>query len=248
MPPCKASWTRRRRSATTEVEIIPGKGSGQLKKAVLRFLDQPEVQGALPPHRKRRRQLGPAVRPFPLGAAPGRQSRRPAARDGVLCLLLLPGRRSRRRQRRGAARGRAGGAAGRVPRLRLAEPPASPPGPARRRCRSRPSRGTTRRDAVSSDPSADRARVVATVERAEGWWAKGWGVWGGARCRPGKDCGCRAWPRCIRSACDFRWTCCSWMTSFRAVRWRPTRRRGAGWSARRGRVTRWNLGQGHWRS
>lgn len=28
----------------TEVEIIPGRGSGQLKKAVLRFLDQPEVR------------------------------------------------------------------------------------------------------------------------------------------------------------------------------------------------------------
>ena len=26
------------------VEIIPGKGSGQLKKRVLRFLDQPEVR------------------------------------------------------------------------------------------------------------------------------------------------------------------------------------------------------------
>lgn len=28
----------------TEVEIIPGKGSGQLKKKVLRFLDQKEVK------------------------------------------------------------------------------------------------------------------------------------------------------------------------------------------------------------
>jgi hypothetical protein len=26
------------------VEIIPGKGSGQLKKHVLRFLDQPEIK------------------------------------------------------------------------------------------------------------------------------------------------------------------------------------------------------------
>lgn len=32
------------RTRATEVEIIPGKGSGQLKKAVLRFLDQPEVR------------------------------------------------------------------------------------------------------------------------------------------------------------------------------------------------------------
>ena len=28
----------------TEVEIIPGKGSGQLKKSVLRFLGQPEIK------------------------------------------------------------------------------------------------------------------------------------------------------------------------------------------------------------
>lgn len=28
----------------TEVEIIPGKGSGQLRKAVVRFLEQPEVK------------------------------------------------------------------------------------------------------------------------------------------------------------------------------------------------------------
>ena len=28
----------------TRVEIIPGKGSGQLKKRVLRFLDQPEIK------------------------------------------------------------------------------------------------------------------------------------------------------------------------------------------------------------
>jgi DNA-nicking Smr family endonuclease len=32
-----------RKKART-VEIIPGKGSGQLKKRVLRFLDQPEVK------------------------------------------------------------------------------------------------------------------------------------------------------------------------------------------------------------
>ncbi len=29
------------------VEIIPGKGSGQLKKRVLRFLSQPEIKGKL---------------------------------------------------------------------------------------------------------------------------------------------------------------------------------------------------------
>ncbi len=32
------------RTRATEVEIITGKGSGQLKKSVLRFLDQPEVR------------------------------------------------------------------------------------------------------------------------------------------------------------------------------------------------------------
>lgn len=32
------------RQRATEVEIIPGKGSGQLKKAVLRFLDQPAIR------------------------------------------------------------------------------------------------------------------------------------------------------------------------------------------------------------
>jgi DNA-nicking Smr family endonuclease len=32
------------RTKARTVEIIPGKGSGQLKKRVLRFLDQPEVK------------------------------------------------------------------------------------------------------------------------------------------------------------------------------------------------------------
>ncbi len=32
------------RTKASLVEIIPGKGSGQLKKRVLRFLDQPEVK------------------------------------------------------------------------------------------------------------------------------------------------------------------------------------------------------------
>ncbi|MBK7224057.1 MAG: Smr/MutS family protein [Saprospiraceae bacterium] len=30
-----------------EVEIIPGKGSGQLKKKVLRFLDQPHIKSKI---------------------------------------------------------------------------------------------------------------------------------------------------------------------------------------------------------
>ncbi|MEU7004696.1 Smr/MutS family protein [Nonomuraea sp. NPDC046570] len=32
------------RTKATEVEIIPGKGSGQLKKKVLRFLEQKEIK------------------------------------------------------------------------------------------------------------------------------------------------------------------------------------------------------------
>ncbi|HNW39974.1 MAG TPA: Smr/MutS family protein [Candidatus Omnitrophota bacterium] len=32
------------RKKITEVEIIPGKGSGQLKKNVLRFLERPEIK------------------------------------------------------------------------------------------------------------------------------------------------------------------------------------------------------------
>ena len=32
------------RIKASEVEIIPGKGSGQLKKRVLRFLDQKEIR------------------------------------------------------------------------------------------------------------------------------------------------------------------------------------------------------------
>jgi len=31
------------------VEIIPGKGDGQLKKRVLRFLNQPDIRKTLPP-------------------------------------------------------------------------------------------------------------------------------------------------------------------------------------------------------
>ncbi len=32
------------RIKASEIEIIPGKGSGQLKKRVLRFLDEPEIK------------------------------------------------------------------------------------------------------------------------------------------------------------------------------------------------------------
>jgi Smr domain len=47
----------------TEVEIIPGKGSGALKKSVLRGPTGDQV--ALPPAGKGRRQLGPVVRSLP---------------------------------------------------------------------------------------------------------------------------------------------------------------------------------------
>ena len=32
------------RKKVNEIEIIPGKGSGQLKKSVLRFLERPEIK------------------------------------------------------------------------------------------------------------------------------------------------------------------------------------------------------------
>ena len=47
------------------IEIIPGKGSGQLKKHVLRFLEQ-RHQGQVPPGREGLEELRPAVRAFPL--------------------------------------------------------------------------------------------------------------------------------------------------------------------------------------
>ncbi len=47
------------------VEMVPGKGSGQLKKHVLRFLDQKEIRALY--HRVRRtRKLRPRLRPLPL--------------------------------------------------------------------------------------------------------------------------------------------------------------------------------------
>jgi hypothetical protein len=52
------------------VEIIPGKGSGALKKHVLRFLDQQD-QSAVPPRRKGLHELRPGVRAFPLEIARG---------------------------------------------------------------------------------------------------------------------------------------------------------------------------------
>ena len=42
--PCARSSTRREAKKAPLVEIIPGKGSGQLKKHVLRFLEQKEIK------------------------------------------------------------------------------------------------------------------------------------------------------------------------------------------------------------
>ena len=57
----------------TLVEIIPGKGSGQLKKRVLRFLDQKEVKARLPEGREGLQELRPGLRPLPLEVnGPGR--------------------------------------------------------------------------------------------------------------------------------------------------------------------------------
>ena len=47
------------------VEIIPGKGSGQLKKRVLRFLDRKDDQAALPPCGEGLAQLRPRLRALP---------------------------------------------------------------------------------------------------------------------------------------------------------------------------------------
>ena len=48
------------------VEIIPGKGSGQLKKHVLRFLDRKDIKALLPPGREGLQELRPGLRPLPL--------------------------------------------------------------------------------------------------------------------------------------------------------------------------------------
>ena len=46
------------------VEIIPGKGSGQLKKRVLRFLNQPDIKKTVSPGRERRQKLRTDFHPF----------------------------------------------------------------------------------------------------------------------------------------------------------------------------------------
>ena len=48
------------------VEIIPGKGSGQLKKRVLRFLDRKDIKALLSPRGEGLGQLRPGLRPLPL--------------------------------------------------------------------------------------------------------------------------------------------------------------------------------------
>ncbi len=46
------------------VEIIPGKGSGQLKKHVMRFLEQKEIKAQVPPGREGLQELRPCVHPL----------------------------------------------------------------------------------------------------------------------------------------------------------------------------------------
>jgi hypothetical protein len=73
------------------VEIIPGKGSGQLKKRVLRFLDKKETKGPVSPGGEGLRQLRPDLRPLPVERtgqlATGRVSARPL--DPVLTVTTV---------------------------------------------------------------------------------------------------------------------------------------------------------------
>ncbi len=51
------------------VEIIPGKGSGQLKKHVLRFLEQKEIKALYSRVEKDSKNFGRALRAFPVEIA-----------------------------------------------------------------------------------------------------------------------------------------------------------------------------------
>lgn len=68
------------RTHAAMVEIIPGKGSGQLKKRVLRFLDQPEVRSRYHRVEKDSRNFGRLfihfrwVRGLPRSAPPARRA------------------------------------------------------------------------------------------------------------------------------------------------------------------------------
>ena len=57
------------RTKATVVEIIPGKGSGQLKKRVLRFLDQKEIKAQYDRVEKDSRNFGRGLRTLPLEVA-----------------------------------------------------------------------------------------------------------------------------------------------------------------------------------
>ena len=48
------------------IEIIPGKGSGQLKKHVLRFLERKDIKPLLPPGGEGLEELRAALRPLSL--------------------------------------------------------------------------------------------------------------------------------------------------------------------------------------
>jgi len=62
------------------VEIIPGKGSGQLKKHVLRFLEQKEIKAKYHRIEKDSKNFGRIFRAFPLVTGHHRASWPPAAR------------------------------------------------------------------------------------------------------------------------------------------------------------------------
>ena len=169
---------------TTELEIITGKGSGQLKKSVLRFLDQPEIRaryhrvekdgdnwGRLFVHfRWERLQAAKAVA-LPPEVADYQCFCCQAVVSVPVSAEALGGKRP-------------GRAHGRMPRLRLAEPPEPPAGPARDR--ADPGRVRLRgRVSVYTLVHLPTGRAVATLTRAEGWWAKGWGVLGRRALAPG---------------------------------------------------------------
>lgn len=68
---CVPSWMRRWRRGAPLVKIIPGKGSGALKKRVLRFLDQKEVRVLYHRVEKDSDNFGRDLRALPLEDRPG---------------------------------------------------------------------------------------------------------------------------------------------------------------------------------
>ena len=161
----------------TEVEIIPGKGSGQLKKAVLRFLDRPEVKARYHRMEKDGDNWGRLFLHFRwerVQAAKAVAGPKETAEYVCFCCgtSVTVGVSAE-----AAGRGRAGDAGRGVSLLRLSEPAASDAGPGG--AGAGPGRvwvrGVTESYRLVHLPSG---KVVATVLRADGFWAKGWGVLG----------------------------------------------------------------------